>query len=365
MKPDVGERGVGVRWAQGPADLEAYLAREAGAVVLQQAHDGPFEVGLFYIRHPDAPRGHLFSITDKRFPVVTGDGRASVAELIERHPRYRLQADVFLARLADVDRVPAAGETVRLGRAGNHCQGTEFRDGRHLHTPALEAAIESIARHIDGFHFGRFDVRYASHEALARGEGFAIVELNGVTSEATHIYDPDALAPRRLADADDAVVAGVRDRRGEPRARASAGRPAAPARASSPATGAAARRIACPIRRTRDTMAAGPRHEPDLRPPAGAAAGRVVVGSAARDATVVRTQFRTQTTLVLVDVVVRDAYRRHGRRSRRSDFTVFEDGVRTDDRGVRTEWRRRPIRPTCHPASPTAGRIRHARSRSR
>ena len=192
VKPDVGERGVGVRWAQGPADLEAYLARESGAVVLQQAHDGPFEVGLFYIRHPDAPRGHLFSITDKRFPVVTGDGRASVAELIERHPRYRLQADVFLARLADADRVPAAGETVRLGRAGNHCQGTEFRDGRHLRTPALEAAIESIARHVDGFHFGRFDVRYASHDALARGEGFAIVELNGVTSEATHIYDPDA-----------------------------------------------------------------------------------------------------------------------------------------------------------------------------
>ena len=192
VKPDVGERGVGVRWVQGPADLEAYLAREAGAVVLQQAHDGPFEVGLFYIRHPDAPRGHLFSITDKRFPVVTGDGRASVVELIERHPRYRLQADVFLARLADTDRVPAAGEAVPLGRAGNHCQGTEFRDGRHLHTPALEAAIESIARHVDGFHFGRFDVRYASPDALTRGEGFAIVELNGVTSEATHIYDPDA-----------------------------------------------------------------------------------------------------------------------------------------------------------------------------
>jgi hypothetical protein len=192
MKPDVGERGVGVRWAHGPADLETYLAREPGAVVIQQAHDGPFEVGLFYVRHPDASSGHLFSITDKRFPVVVGDGRATVAELIERHSRYRLQADVFLARQADADRVPAAGEAVPLGRAGNHCQGTEFRDGRHLRTAALEAAVEAIARRIDGFHFGRFDVRYRSREALARGEGFAIVELNGVTSEATHIYDPDA-----------------------------------------------------------------------------------------------------------------------------------------------------------------------------
>jgi membrane protein DedA with SNARE-associated domain len=191
VKPDVGERGVGVRWAHDAAELEAYLAREPGAVVVQQSHDGPFEVGLFYVRHPDAPRGRLFSITDKRFPAVAGDGCATLAELIERHPRYRLQADVFLARHADVDRVPAAGEVVRLARAGNHCQGTEFRDGRHLHTPALEAAVDGIARRIDGFHFGRFDVRYASREALARGEGFAIVELNGVTSEATHVYDPD------------------------------------------------------------------------------------------------------------------------------------------------------------------------------
>ena len=86
---------------------------------------------------------------------------------------------------------------MRLARAGNHCQGTEFRDGRRLHTPALEAAVDEIARRVDGFYFGRFDVRYASPEALARGEGFAIVELNGVTSEATHIYDPtDRSSPR-------------------------------------------------------------------------------------------------------------------------------------------------------------------------
>ena len=120
--------------------------------------------------------------------------------------------------------MPAAGEAVRLARAGNHCQGTEFRDGRHLHTPALEAAVDAIARRIDGFYFGRFDVRYASPEALARGEGFAIVELNGVTSEATHVYDPDGSLARRVADADDAVVARLRDRRRQPRPRPSPGR---------------------------------------------------------------------------------------------------------------------------------------------
>jgi hypothetical protein len=46
-----------------------------------------------------------------------------------------------------------------------------------------------VARRFDGFYFGRFDVRAASAEAFSRGE-FTVIELNGVTSEPTHIYDP-------------------------------------------------------------------------------------------------------------------------------------------------------------------------------
>ena len=57
-------------------------------------------------------------------------------------------------------------------------------------TPALEHAIDAIAARFAGFYFGRFDLRVPSREALRRGEGIAILELNGVTSEVTHIYDP-------------------------------------------------------------------------------------------------------------------------------------------------------------------------------
>jgi hypothetical protein len=191
FKPDQGERGNGVRWIADDGAARDYLDREPRTVIVQAPHDGPFEAGLFYVRHPDAARGYVFSITDKRFPVVTGDGRSTLAALIYGHPRYRLQASTFLARLAhQADRVPAAGEAVRLARAGNHAQGTEFRDGRALATPALEACIDDIARRVDGFYFGRFDVRYRDLQAFREGRDFAIVELNGVTSEATHIYDP-------------------------------------------------------------------------------------------------------------------------------------------------------------------------------
>jgi hypothetical protein len=58
-----------------------------------------------------------------------------------------------------------------------------------LITPALTAAVERVSRTFDGFYFGRYDVRTESAEAFKRGE-FTVIELNGLTSEATSIYDP-------------------------------------------------------------------------------------------------------------------------------------------------------------------------------
>src|SRR5437762_3268793 len=79
-------------------------------------------------------------------------------------------SDTFLARHADVlERVPAAGERLSLGMAGNHCQGTLFLDGHHLITPELEGRIDEIARAFDGFFIGRFDIRYADVECFKAG----------------------------------------------------------------------------------------------------------------------------------------------------------------------------------------------------
>jgi hypothetical protein len=165
-------------------------------VLAQTYHAGPFEAGIFYYRIPGEARGRIFSITTKGFPEVVGEGRATLERLILRHPRLRMQWKVFTRRFAGrLDEVPAAGERVRLAVAGNHCQGTMFLDGGHLITPALEAAVDSIARDYEGFYFGRFDVRYESAEALACGRGFRIIELNGVTSESTNVYDPSWSLP--------------------------------------------------------------------------------------------------------------------------------------------------------------------------
>jgi membrane protein DedA with SNARE-associated domain len=191
LKPDAGERGVGVRKVHNSATVKEYLQANPGGVIAQPYHPGPFEAGVFYYRLPGEDRGHVFSVTDKVFPVVAGDGRSTVRDLVWAHPRYRMQAATFLARHAAVaDRVLAGGERFVLATAGNHCQGTLFRDGGYLVTPELEAVFDAVARHFDGFFVGRFDVRYADPDEFRRGRGFAIVELNGVTSESTNLYDP-------------------------------------------------------------------------------------------------------------------------------------------------------------------------------
>ena len=191
LKPDAGQRGASVRQAHDAADIEKYLAANPGPVIAQPFHPGPFEAGVFYYRLPGEERGRIFSVTDKVFPAVVGDGRSTLEELIWFHPRYRMQAATFLARhAATADRVLAAGERFPLALAGNHCQGTLFRDGGYLLTAELEAAFDRIARTWDGFFVGRFDVRYADPDEFRAGHGFAVIELNGATSESTNLYDP-------------------------------------------------------------------------------------------------------------------------------------------------------------------------------
>jgi hypothetical protein len=191
LKPDVGERGTDVKLVRNPAEAAAYFARVRSRVLVQPYHPGPFEAGIFYVRRPGEPRGMIFSITDKVQPRVTGDGRSSLRSLIWRDPRLALQAATLLQQLGPAaDRVPSSGERVLLSIAGNHCRGTMFLDGHALITPALERRIDEIARSYEGFFFGRFDLRYANPADFANGEGFRIVELNGVLSESTNIYDP-------------------------------------------------------------------------------------------------------------------------------------------------------------------------------
>jgi hypothetical protein len=191
FKPDVGQRGEGFKVIHSEEEAAAYVKYFARDFLIQKYVPGPFEAEVFYYRYPNEPAGRIFAITEKRFPTVTGDGRHTLEELIRRDGRASLLADVFLERFAAERRkVPAEGERVRLVEAGDHCQGAIFLDGHRLYSAELEAKIDEISRSVRGFFVGRYDIRYASEESFRQGRDFRIVELNGISSEATSIYDP-------------------------------------------------------------------------------------------------------------------------------------------------------------------------------
>jgi hypothetical protein len=139
---------------------------------------------------PDEAHGRVLAVTEKVFPAVTGDGTASVEELVRRDPRARHLAETYLGRLgARRTEVLPAGRSLTLVEAGNHAQGCIFRDGMHLLTPQLERRIDEMSRKLAGFFIGRYDLRCPSLDDLRAGRGLQVVELNGAASEATSVYD--------------------------------------------------------------------------------------------------------------------------------------------------------------------------------
>ena len=190
LKPDVGERGSGVTIAHSEEDVAAFLERTPGPAMVQRYIDG-VELGIFWVHLPGEPQGRIFSITHKKLPQVIGDGSSTVEQLILDDPRAVALAPIYLQRFGDrLENVLPEGEPMRLVDVGTHCLGAIFLDGDRYRTPDLEAAVARIAGSFDGFYFGRFDIRAPSFDHFRRGEQLSVLELNGVSSESTHIYDP-------------------------------------------------------------------------------------------------------------------------------------------------------------------------------
>ncbi|MCI0388037.1 MAG: VTT domain-containing protein [Acidobacteria bacterium] len=190
LKPNQGQRGSGVAIVRSDVELNDYFCRFSSDTIIQEYAHG-HEFGVFYYRLPGTAKGRIFSITEKRMPILAGDGRSTLEQLILNDQRAVCMAHIYLDKQRErLWEVPGEGELVQLVELGTHCRGAIFFDGGWIRTVALEETFDQISKGFNGFYFGRYDVRTPSIEDFKCGKNFKIVELNGVTSEATHIYDP-------------------------------------------------------------------------------------------------------------------------------------------------------------------------------
>ncbi len=190
VKPNSSERGIGVEVIGSKPALESYFSSRSGEYLLQELISSPLELGVLYHRFPDGKSG-ITSIVRKEFLTICGDGKHTLEQLIRVSTRARFRLgyllDKFHFRLREI--VPA-GEKIVLEPIGNHNRGTTFLNANELISPELVAVFDKIVAPLEGFNYGRFDIKVSSISDLMNGKGIRILEVNGVESEPAHIYDP-------------------------------------------------------------------------------------------------------------------------------------------------------------------------------
>lgn len=192
IKPDIGCNGTGVKLAATLEKLAEILPLFPNKVriIVQTLITYPLEAGIFYIRHPHEATGRITSLTYKEEPVLLGDGKTSLYELVMKDIRMAQLPQLYLPRIKGREHeILPEGCRLPLVFAGNHCKGSVFRDGRCDITEEMTQKIDLIMKDIPDFHFGRIDIKAQSIQALKQGEDFQIIEINGIGSEAIHIWD--------------------------------------------------------------------------------------------------------------------------------------------------------------------------------
>ncbi len=189
-KPNVGERGIQVAKLESFEQLLQYHTAVEGLYLLQPFITEPVELGVLFVRLPGEKTGCVTSVTGKEFMAVTGDGLSTVEELMTKNPRFRFQIPAVMKRLGEkMNVIPANGQNVLLEPIGNHCRGTRFINRNDLICEELNAVFNQITKNMDGFYFGRFDLKVRSENELLKGRHIYILELNGASSEPGHVYD--------------------------------------------------------------------------------------------------------------------------------------------------------------------------------
>ena len=186
LKSNMGCVGKGIVKVSSKEEIANYTPLLIGDYILQKFTSKPYECGIFYIRQKGQAK--ITGINKKHFPTVVGNGRDTIEILAKNHERYTAHWNSFLQDI-DTSEVLPDGQEKRLSFIGSHTLGCKFTDDSHLFTPELEQAIFAVFESQPGFNFGRVDVKAEDEAAFKRGE-FVVIEVNGVASLPTHMFDP-------------------------------------------------------------------------------------------------------------------------------------------------------------------------------
>jgi len=191
IKPDIGFRGLLVKKINSESELTEYVNKYNSInLIVQELIGLKNECGIFYHRIPGEKKGKITSITLKKYLTIIGNGKSSILELILNDDRAKIYVDLISELNKDkLHTIPLQNEEIVLNIIGNHSKGTQFINGNHLITDELTNFLDILNKNIKGWYYGRVDIKYNSINELNKGENLKIIEINGIISEPTHIYD--------------------------------------------------------------------------------------------------------------------------------------------------------------------------------
>lgn len=189
VKPDIGMKGLLFRKVDREEDLELYHRKNVVDYIIQELVDYPLEVSVFYYRYPNEEKGVITGFIQKELMDLYGDGKSSLLELIEKHPKARHRMEEMRIKHGEyLEKVIPQGERYILTYAANLNRGAKFTNLHHLIDEDLLNVFDPIS-HRARFYYGRYDIKCASVEELKQGKNFTILEFNGSGAEPNHVYN--------------------------------------------------------------------------------------------------------------------------------------------------------------------------------
>ncbi|MEP6713533.1 MAG: hypothetical protein ABJA37_14000 [Ferruginibacter sp.] len=189
VKPDAGMMGLMFRRINNPEELAAYHKKMPVDYIIQELMKYPLEVSVFYYRMPGEKKGTITGFLKKEFLQVTGDGNATLLELILNYERVRFRLEEMKAKHADhLYHILPAGEIYFLSYALNLSRGGRLVSLEHEKDDQLLKVFDDISHYTKYFYYGRYDIKCASVKELKAGKNFSILEFNGCGAEPHHAY---------------------------------------------------------------------------------------------------------------------------------------------------------------------------------
>jgi hypothetical protein len=189
VKPDVGMMGYMFRKIFSDEELQLYHESLPVNYIIQKFVDYDLEVSVFYYRMPNADKGTISGFLMKQQPEVTGDGKSTLATLIEQNKDLKYKQNILKARhQKHLEMVLPENEKYILSYASNRSRGGKLISLAHEIDEKLLNVFDKISLQTKHFYYGRFDIKCASVESLKNGVDFSILEYNGAGAGVQHVY---------------------------------------------------------------------------------------------------------------------------------------------------------------------------------